>query len=32
MAGRVGSLNVSAAGAILCYEVARQRASAPKTG
>lgn len=26
MAGRVGSLNVAAAGAILCYEVARQRA------
>ncbi|MGH7323171.1 MAG: 23S rRNA (guanosine(2251)-2'-O)-methyltransferase RlmB [Candidatus Rokuibacteriota bacterium] len=25
MAGRVGSLNVSAAGAVLCYEVARQR-------
>ena len=24
--GRVGSLNVSAAGAVLCYEVARQRA------
>ncbi len=26
MAGRVGSLNVAAAGAALCYEVARQRA------
>jgi len=26
MAGRVGSLNVGAAGAALCYEVARQRA------
>jgi 23S rRNA (guanosine2251-2'-O)-methyltransferase len=26
MAGRVGSLNVSAAGAVLCYEVVRQRA------
>lgn len=26
MGGRVGSLNVAAAGAILCYEVARQRA------
>lgn len=25
MAGHVGSLNVSAAGAVLCYEVARQR-------
>ncbi len=25
MAGRIGSLNVSAAGAVLCYEVARQR-------
>jgi 23S rRNA (guanosine2251-2'-O)-methyltransferase len=25
MAGRVGSLNVAAAGAVLCYEVARQR-------
>ena len=31
MAGRVGSLNVSAAGAVLCYEVARQRAMAPKS-
>ena len=31
MAGQVGSLNVSAAGAILCYEVARQRAAAAKT-
>lgn len=27
MQGRVGSLNVSAAGAVLCYEVARQRAT-----
>lgn len=26
MSGRVGSLNVSAAGAVLCYEVLRQRA------
>ena len=25
MAGRVGSLNVAAAGAVLCYEIARQR-------
>jgi 23S rRNA (guanosine2251-2'-O)-methyltransferase len=25
MTGRVGSLNVAAAGAVLCYEVARQR-------
>jgi 23S rRNA (guanosine2251-2'-O)-methyltransferase len=25
MLGRVGSLNVAAAGAVLCYEVARQR-------
>jgi 23S rRNA (guanosine2251-2'-O)-methyltransferase len=31
MAGQVGSLNVSAAGAVLCYEVARQRAVGPKT-
>lgn len=31
MAGRVGSLNVSAAGAVLCYEVARQRAAGSKT-
>jgi 23S rRNA (guanosine2251-2'-O)-methyltransferase len=31
MAGRVGSLNVSAASAALCYEVARQRALAAKT-
>lgn len=31
MAGRVGSLNVSAAGAVLCYEVARQRRAAAKT-
>jgi 23S rRNA (guanosine2251-2'-O)-methyltransferase len=30
MAGRVGSLNVAAAGAVLCYEVARQRALAIK--
>ena len=28
MVGGVGSLNVSAAGAVLCYEVARQRAAA----
>jgi 23S rRNA (guanosine2251-2'-O)-methyltransferase len=27
VSGRVGSLNVGAAGAALCYEVARQRAS-----
>src|SRR5262249_41415216 len=31
MRGGVGSLNVAAAGAVLCYEVARQRAQAPKT-
>jgi 23S rRNA (guanosine2251-2'-O)-methyltransferase len=31
MSGQVGSLNVSAAGAVLCYEVARQRASGAKT-
>jgi 23S rRNA (guanosine2251-2'-O)-methyltransferase len=31
MRGRVGSLNVAAAGAALCYEVARQRASGLKT-
>jgi 23S rRNA (guanosine2251-2'-O)-methyltransferase len=31
MAGRVGSLNVSAAGAVLCYEIARQRAAGTKT-
>jgi 23S rRNA (guanosine2251-2'-O)-methyltransferase len=31
MEGAVGSLNVAAAGAALCYEVARQRAQAPKT-
>jgi 23S rRNA (guanosine2251-2'-O)-methyltransferase len=31
MGGRIGSLNVSAAGAVLCYEVARQRAIAAKT-
>lgn len=30
MVGRVGALNVSAAGAVLCYEVARQRAIASK--
>ena len=29
--GRVGSLNVSAAGAVLCYEVARQRAARSET-
>lgn len=31
MKGGVGSLNVAAAGAALCYEVARQRAVNPKT-
>jgi 23S rRNA (guanosine2251-2'-O)-methyltransferase len=31
MRGGVGSLNVAAAGAALCYEVTRQRAQAPKT-
>lgn len=31
MAGVVGSLNVSAAGAVLCYEVSRQRALRLKT-
>jgi 23S rRNA (guanosine2251-2'-O)-methyltransferase len=31
MTGSVGSLNVSSAGAVLCYEVARQRAAGPKT-
>jgi 23S rRNA (guanosine2251-2'-O)-methyltransferase len=31
MRGGVGSLNVAAAGAALCYEVARQRAQAPET-
>jgi 23S rRNA (guanosine2251-2'-O)-methyltransferase len=31
MRGGVGSLNVAAAGAVLCYEVARQRAQDPKT-
>ena len=31
MAGQVGSLNVAAAGAVLCYEVARQRAGGAKT-
>jgi 23S rRNA (guanosine2251-2'-O)-methyltransferase len=30
MAGRVSSLNVGAAGAALCYEVARQRGSRPE--
>lgn len=30
-AGHVGSLNVAAAGAILCYEVLRQRTARPKT-
>lgn len=31
MQGRVGSLNVGAAGAVLCYEVARQRSLKGKT-
>jgi 23S rRNA (guanosine2251-2'-O)-methyltransferase len=31
MEGGVGSLNVAAAGAVACYEVARQRAATPKT-
>jgi 23S rRNA (guanosine2251-2'-O)-methyltransferase len=31
MRGAVGSLNVAAAGAVLCYEVARQRAQGPQT-
>lgn len=31
MRGEVGSLNVAAAGAVLCYEVARQRSLSPKT-
>jgi 23S rRNA (guanosine2251-2'-O)-methyltransferase len=31
MRGAVGSLNVGAAGAALCYEVARQRSQGPKT-
>lgn len=31
MSGRVGSLNVAAAGAVLCYEVARQRKLSPRT-
>src|SRR4029077_7606301 len=31
MAGHVGSLNVAAAGAVLCYEVARQRSGGAKT-
>jgi tRNA G18 (ribose-2'-O)-methylase SpoU len=30
MRGKVGSLNVAAAGAALCYEVARQRSSSGK--
>jgi 23S rRNA (guanosine2251-2'-O)-methyltransferase len=30
MAGRVGSLNVAAAAAVLCYEVARQRSTGGK--
>jgi 23S rRNA (guanosine2251-2'-O)-methyltransferase len=30
MRGKVGSLNVAAAGAALCYEVARQRSSGGK--
>ncbi len=30
MAGRVGSLNVAAAAAVLCYEVARQRSTGSK--
>lgn len=32
MAGRIGSLNVAAAAAILCYEVARQRAGGTPGG
>ena len=31
MRGEIGSLNVAAAGAVLCYEVARQRSLSPKT-
>jgi 23S rRNA (guanosine2251-2'-O)-methyltransferase len=31
MRGSVGSLNVAAAGAVLCYEVARQRRHVPQT-
>jgi 23S rRNA (guanosine2251-2'-O)-methyltransferase len=31
MRGEIGSLNVAAAGAVLCYEVARQRSVSPKT-
>jgi 23S rRNA (guanosine2251-2'-O)-methyltransferase len=31
MRGAVGSLNVAAAGAVLCYEVARQRGQGPET-
>ena len=31
MTGGVGSLNVAAAGAVLCYEVARQRGHGPQT-
>jgi 23S rRNA (guanosine2251-2'-O)-methyltransferase len=30
MRGKVGSLNVAAAGAALCYEVARQRSAGGK--
>ena len=29
MRGSIGSLNVAAAGAVLCYEVSRQRAHHP---
>lgn len=32
MRGRVGSLNVAAAGAVVCYEVLRQRTAAEKKG
>jgi 23S rRNA (guanosine2251-2'-O)-methyltransferase len=31
MAGPIGSLNVAAAGAVLCYEVVRQRLGGPRT-
>jgi tRNA G18 (ribose-2'-O)-methylase SpoU len=31
MRGQLGSLNVSAAAAVLCYEVLRQRARGEKT-
>ena len=31
MRGRLGSLNVSAAAAVLCYEVVRQRGRREKT-